>query len=128
MMSMPGSAARQRAAFARELALARAAYSAGRLAEVWRCLELAHVIGQSRLPLHWKLHLAMLALAARTTDVPEVAAQLLRLGLTLIGHLVQRLPQFNPGSGRVGPFEPAAWPAELDSATLERHDVRKRQG
>lgn len=112
--------ARQAAAFRREIEAAHEAEAIGRFREAWRCLELAHVIGQSRLRLHWMSHRAMLGLARRTADERETAAQRLRLVLTPIGHLVHRLPRFNPGSGRTGPFEPAAWPCELDPVSLER--------
>lgn len=110
----------QTRAFHRELQAARVAESSGAIPQAWRCLELAHVIGQDRMPLHWQLHLAMLGLARRTGNTREVAAQLLRLALTPLGHLTRRLPQFNPGSGRVGPFEQADWPSELDAVSLKR--------
>ena len=62
----------------------------------------------------------MLGLALRTRQPPEALAQVVRLLLTPLGHLTGRLPRFNPGSGRVGAFEPMAWPPELDPVTLER--------
>ena len=110
----------QAGALRRELQAARVAEASGAIPQAWRCLELAHVIGQHRIPLHWRAHWAMLGLAYRTGNGRETAAQVLRLTLTPLGHLTRRLPRFNPGSSRVGPFEQADWPAELDPTSLER--------
>lgn len=116
------NATRQIRAFDREIEAAHQAEAAGQLEQAWRCLELAHIVGQGRMPLHWRSHRAMLGLASRTGNRHEVAAQLLRLALTPVGHLAGRLPQFNPGSSRVSPFGQADWPAELDPVTLERRN------
>ena len=111
---------RQVKAFGREVQAARQSEAAGQIQQAWRCLELAHIVGQHRMRLHWQSHSAMLGLARRTGNRREVAAQLLRMALTPIGHLTGRLPQFNPGSSRVGPFARTDWPTELDPVTLER--------
>jgi len=110
----------QQQAFLREISLARSAMAAGHAAQGWRALELAHVIGQSRFRLHLQVHLAMLGAAIRHKDCKEIGAQLLRLFLVPLGHLLGRLPAFNPGSGRVGALTPADWPDELDPRSLER--------
>ena len=110
----------QSIAVLRELRAARAAEAGANLLKARRCRELAHVIGQSRLSFHWQIHQAMLGLALRTGRPREALAQVVRLLLMPLGHLTGRLPQFNAGSGRVGAFEPMAWPLELDPITLER--------
>lgn len=92
----------------------------GNHADGWRALELAHVIGQTRLSLHWRVHVAMLGAALRERRPGEIGAQLLRLGLVPLGHLLDRLPEFNPGTGRVGALTPSVWPAELDPVSLAR--------
>lgn len=107
-------------AFHRELRAAGAAEARADLLQARRCLELAHVIGQNRLSFHWQVHRAMLGLALRTRQPLEALAQVARLLLTPLGNLTGRLPEFNPGSGRVGAFESMAWPPELDPVTLER--------
>ena len=112
-------AMRRREAVEREIALA-AVFATDDIDKARRCLELAHIIGQPQLATHWRSHAKMLLLARRQDDSSEVAAQLLRLALVPIGHLSGRLPRFNPGSGRVGPFDPAPWPAELDPVTFAR--------
>lgn len=117
------AAARRAAAFARELQLAERAAAAGEMNHAWRSLELAHIIGQSVLRLHWRAHVRMLVLAWRQRDRREVAAQLARLMLVPLGHLAGRLPHANPGTGRVGAFTVAAWPAELEPASFARRDL-----
>ncbi len=104
----------------REIGAARRAEADGRFDEARRCLELAHVLGQEAFRLHFRVHLAMLGLALRQGDLPEMRAQVARLALTPVGHLTGRLPRFNAGSGRVSAFAPMDWPPELDRATLER--------
>lgn len=71
-------ATRQVEAFDREIEAARLVEAAGQIQQAWRCLEPAHVVGQGRMPLHWRSHRAMLGLARRTGKGPEVAARLLR--------------------------------------------------
>lgn len=105
------------------MSFARAAMAVGNTAQGWRALELAHVIGQSRFLLHLRVHLAMLGVALRHKDRKETVAQLLRLALVPWGHLLGRLPAFNPGSGRVGALSSADWPGELDPHSLERRDL-----
>jgi hypothetical protein len=107
-------------AFLREISEARATMGSGNRAKGWRALELAHVIGQSRFSLHWRVHVAMLGAALQERRPKEIGAQLLRLGLVPLGHLLGRLPEFNPGSGRVGALTPSEWPPELDPGSLAR--------
>lgn len=95
----------------------------GHHADGWRALELAHVIGQTWLSLHWRVHVAMLAAALRERCAREIGAQLLRLGLVPLGHLLDRLPEFNPGTGRVSALALSEWPAELDAVSLERRSA-----
>ena len=93
MSATPSDAAAWRAAaFARELQLAERAVAAGEMNHAWRSLELAHIIGQPVLRLHWRAHVRMLVLAWRQRDRREVAAQLARLMLVPLGHLAGRLP------------------------------------
>jgi hypothetical protein len=110
----------QHQAFFRELSAAQEAFANGRSAQGWRALELAHVIGQSWFSLHWRIHAAMLGAAMKEGRAREVGAQLLRLGLVPLGHLLGRLPEFNPGSCRVGALTPSAWPPELDPVSFAR--------
>jgi hypothetical protein len=112
----------QHQAFDREMSFARAALANGDTAQGWRALELAHVIGQSRFLLHLRVHMAMLGVAVRHNDLKETGAQLLRLALVPLGHMLGHLPAFNPGSGRVSALSPADWPGELDPHSLERID------
>lgn len=72
----------------------------------WRYLEAAHVVGRNRLGLHWRAHWQMLRFARQLGDAPEARGQWARLGLTLVGHLVRRLPQGNIGRASVPALRP----------------------
>ena len=99
------SPALQDAAFAHLLLAFKA--SAGQApAERWLHLEAAHVLGQNRLGLHWRSHWHMLRHALEQRDAREAAGQLLRLGLTPLGHLLRRLPLGNTGRASVPALQP----------------------
>jgi hypothetical protein len=79
----------------------------------WPWLEAAHIVGQTRFALHIRVHLHMLSRAWIERAWKEVFAQLLRLALVPLGHLLQRLPLGNPGSSRVGALTPMPIPVHL---------------
>ena len=80
--------------------------SAAGLEARWNWLMAAHVVGQTRLGLHWDSHVRMLGLAWRTRDVGEVTGQLMRLALVPLGHALGRLPKGNVGRATVNAFRP----------------------
>jgi hypothetical protein len=82
--------------------------------QVWALLEAAHLVGQSRLALHGRVHARMLRQALHEQRFDECAAQLFRLALVPLGHLMQRLPLGNPGSGRVSAFADMPIPHTLE--------------
>lgn len=90
----------------------------------WLLLEVAHVVGQTRFLPHTRVHLLMLALSWRTRNGKEVAGQLFRLCLVPLGHLIGRLPLGNPGSARVGAFEPLPISPEIRAVLAE---MQKKQ-
>lgn len=101
----PQAPALQRQAF--NHLLARFDASAGEPpATRWPWLEAAHVLGQTRLGLHWRSHTAMLRYALQLRDGSEVLGQLLRLALVPLGHLLQRLPLGNIGRAHVPALRP----------------------
>lgn len=83
------------------------------LAQRWRWLEAAHVLGQTSLPLHWRSHTAMLRYALALRDAREAAGQLMRLALVPLGHLLARLPLGNIGRSHVSAFRPMVPAAEV---------------
>ncbi|WP_337843714.1 DUF3703 domain-containing protein [Rheinheimera sp.] len=99
--------------FEQYLSMARQAEQAQQWPDAWRYLEYAHICGQRQFRLHWQSHRLMLCLAWRTGNVKEGWGQLLRLVLTPLGHLLNRLPEGNPGTSRVSAFKPQPLPAEL---------------
>ncbi|WP_313076139.1 DUF3703 domain-containing protein [Melaminivora sp.] len=99
----PAGRERQRQAFDHLMAAFEA--SAGRPPrERWLYLEAAHVIGQSRLALHWRAHRRMLAFARELRDEHEVQGQWRQLGYAVFGHVVRRIPQGNTGRALVPAF------------------------
>ncbi|KRC17043.1 hypothetical protein ASE28_05235 [Acidovorax sp. Root219] len=107
----PQAPALQRQAF--DHLLARFDASAGEPpATRWPWLEAAHVLGQTRLGLHWRSHTAMLRYALQLRDGSEVLGQLLRLALVSLGHLLQRLPLGNIGRAHVSALSPMATSAD----------------
>jgi hypothetical protein len=84
-------------------------------ARAWAWLEAAHIVGQTRFALHWRVHAQMLRRAWAERNFTEVFAQILRLALIPLGHLFQRLPLGNPGSSRVGALTPLSVPPNLAS-------------
>ena len=76
-------------------------------------LERAHVLGQRDFALHWRVHVMMLRAAVNLADVREARGQLLRLALTPIGHLLNRLPEGNTGRANVSAFATMPVPPEL---------------
>lgn len=115
----------QRPAF--EHLLARFEASAGEPpAARWQWLEAAHVLGQTRLGLHWRSHTAMLRYALQLRDGREVLGQVLRLALVPLGHLLQRLPIGNIGRAHVPalrPMVPAADTTARIHAALRAADI-----
>ena len=71
----------------------------------WLTLEAAHVLGQTRLAPHLRVHDLMLALAWEAGDWREVSGQLFRIVLVPLGHLTGRLPLGNPGKADVSAFK-----------------------
>jgi hypothetical protein len=71
----------------------------------WLLLEAAHVVGQTHLGSHWRVHGLMLALAWETRAAQEVLGQLFRLALIPLGHLLRRLPMGNSGRANISAFQ-----------------------
>jgi len=76
-------------------------------------LERAHVLGQRDFSRHWRVHVLMLRAAWNLADGREIRGQMMRLALTPIGHLTQRLPRGNNGRSNVNAFKPMTVSDEL---------------
>jgi hypothetical protein len=80
----------------------------------------AHVLGQRDFGRHWRVHVAMLRVAWRSTDGREFRGQLMRLALTPIGHLFNRLPRGNTGVASVSAFQPMPTAPDLERLLDEK--------
>lgn len=94
------------AAFNAAMAAARDRLAASEPQTALNLLERAHVLGQRDFGLHWRVHVLMLRAAVDLVDAREVRGQALRLVLTPIGHLFNRLPEGNTGRANVSAFAP----------------------
>jgi len=115
------------AAFEHALAAARRSHAAGDFRGALEHLERAHILGQRRLGRHMRVHLRMLDAALAMSDRREAAAQVWRLVLTPLGHLTGRLPEGNPGTGRVSAFASMPVPAELSALLGKDGDAASRR-
>lgn len=101
-----------RHAFHAELAAARRALAAGRLAQAMRHAENAHVLGQRYVIPHTQSHWLMLRIGVRRRSLREVWGQALRIVLGILGSAVGIVPTGNTGGTDIGmfrrlPIEPA---------------------
>lgn len=111
---------RLRAAYRDELDRSIAARRAGDLDGAWHALERAHILSQPILRIHLAAHTAMLRLALKTGDVPEVKGQLVRLVLAPLGALSGRIPHGNTGRSSVNAFQEMPIPPDL-RAIIDPH-------
>lgn len=72
----------------------------------WLLLEAAHVVGQTQLVPHGRVHALMLTTAYNGGDWSEAMGQAFRLALVPLGHLSGRLPLGNTGRSNVSAFKP----------------------
>lgn len=82
-------------------------------AAAFSLLERAHVLGQSALGRHLRVHVQMLRTGVAQGDRREVVGQLWRLFLTPFGHLFGRLPIGNTGRANISAFQSLPIDAEL---------------
>ncbi len=99
-----------------ELERHNAAAAIGDTGAAWWTLERAHILSQSDLPLHLRVHWTMFRYALRLSDLREVAGQALRLALAPIGALTGGIPAGNTGRSNISAFETMAIPADLRDA------------
>ena len=112
-----------KAAFADEMAAARAAEAAGDIALAKHHLERAHILGQRWYVTHIKTHYHMLRLALKQTDASEARGQFVRLIGAGPFHLAGWVPVGNTGGADVPATRPMPIPPDL-RAYLEDHSLR----
>lgn len=80
-----------------------------------------HILAQNSITRHMATHFMMFLYALMKFDAKEVCGQLLRLIVTIPGHIIGRVPQGNIGWASVGLTEVMPIPEDLK-------DVVKRSG
>lgn len=105
-----------------ELHLADSAERRGDPDAAWRHLERAHILSQPFGGPHLRVHLAMLGLGWRMSDVREVFGQLVRVLVAAPGSWSGRFPPGNTGRARVGLMQhmPVALDLQMQLAKMRR--------
>jgi hypothetical protein len=98
------------------------------LQQRWLLLESAHVVGQSRLLPHLRIHVSMLGVAWRARDWTDVAGQIFRIVPAPIGHLTGRLPLGNPGRSNISAFKTMTPKPEISQLISESAGVIRTLG
>lgn len=73
----------------------------------------AHIISQASWIEHLIVHFHMLTFAIKRVDLREVGGQLVRLFVTIPGHLIGKVPQGNVGWSSVGLTSEKELPEDL---------------
>lgn len=96
-----------------EIAAAKTAEVSGDPAASFRHLERAHILGQSSTAQHVRVHLNMLAWAARHNDAREFIGQILRVIGAAAGTWAGLVPRGNTGGSKVSGFRSMPIPDDL---------------
>ena len=113
-------------AFDAEMQQARVRYREMNLDHAMSHLATAHILGQSNLGRHWRVHAWMLRMGLAQRNSREVVGQVFRMALIPLGHLTRRLPAGNPGHSGVSAFRAMPVPPEL-KLLLDRELTRPQQ-
>lgn len=97
----------------KELTLYYQAFSRKDLEKSRYHLGRAHILSQSSALTHLKIHFMMLSFALRTLDSTEVLGQIIRVLVTIPGHILGKVPQGNIGWSTVGLTEVMDLPEDL---------------
>jgi hypothetical protein len=97
--------AQRQQAFNREVALGRELLVAGNLEDAFQHLERAHVIGQTFVGAHARVHWMMLKLELRRRRPAAVLGQVIRLVLGIIGSAIGVVPVGNTGGTDISMFK-----------------------
>lgn len=101
-------------------------YSKGNLAEAWRHLERAHILGQGYPWEHTYVHWKMLQFGVRIKSSREVQGQVLRLLVGGVKSFVGMVPVGNTGGANVPPLQPMEIPEDLGVILQEYHALKER--
>jgi Protein of unknown function (DUF3703) len=96
-----------------QLAAFRRARTAREDTAAWDALSRAHIVGQTDMLAHIRVHVMMLAYAVSRANMREVVGQIVRLFLAPLGNVTGRLPLGNSGRSDVSAFQPMPIPSDL---------------
>lgn len=104
---------RIRPAVQAELCASRTEEASGRLAQSFRHLERAHVLGQASTVQHVRVHVQMFFWALRQRQWREASGQVLRIVGAASKTALGWVPSGNTGGSNISPFQPLPVPADL---------------
>jgi hypothetical protein len=96
-----------------ELTAYRTLWQQGRVADAWRHLELAHILGQPYPAAHTAVHGHMLLFGFKTRNAKEIIGQLPRLLVGGVKSWAGMIPVGNTGGANVPPLRPMPIPDDL---------------
>jgi hypothetical protein len=102
-----------KAAFEKEMSIAKDFYEKKDYTTSFRHLERAHVLGQRNAIEHTINHWWMLKVGFRNRDGREIIGQMLRIAVAGLGSLIGRAPVGNTGGANVGILSPMPIPQDL---------------
>lgn len=103
-----------KALLAQEINLYKTDYAAKNFEGAKHHLGRAHILSQNSVALHLYIHVLMLGYAAGRGEIREMIGQLLRLFVTIPGHLLGRVPKGNIGWASVGLTEEMIVPQDIE--------------
>lgn len=109
-----------------EVRAAAAEEAAGRIADSFRRLERAHVLGQASTVQHVRVHVQMLLWAVKHRARREAFGQVLRIVGAATKTAIGWVPTGNTGGSNISPFKPVPIPADLQKVLDSAHTALDR--
>lgn len=91
----------------------RSAKREAQTGRAWIALERAHILSQSMMIWHMRVHLTMFSFAISQKDFREACGQAVRMALVPLGSLTGRIPIGNTGRANVSAFQSMPLPPDL---------------
>lgn len=108
-------------AYAREVAAYRISAQSKNEEASREHLSRAHILSQRSVALHLKTHFLMLGFGARKFDLKEVLGQVIRITVTVPGHLFGKVPVGNIGWSSVGLTQEMSVPPDIAKILETNH-------
>lgn len=91
----------------------RSAKREAQTGQAWIALERAHIVSQSMMVWHMRVHTMMFSFAISQKDFRDAFGQAVRMALVPLGFLTGRIPIGNTGRANVSAFQSMPLPPDL---------------